>query len=284
MNRSKPRYRACSALISWMGACLLGGTDIAHAGGPAVLATESFGSSVVEEGGNGDSYTLELSNQPSGNVTVTVQPGTQFNVVSSSILTFTTSNWNVPQTVLLEAIDDAVSEGTHFDLAVHTVSGGGFNGAAAPTLLVEILDNDRAVTDLAVSMQLLTNPIGPGQRISYLVEVENLSTENAQTPYFAMGLPNDTDNMSWNCVADPGASCPMSGLGPPMHLISLPGGTQVSYLVDIDISPLAAEGTAITAIATVEANDSFDPELSNNSASRTDVLGPDRLFNDGFDP
>lgn len=256
----------------------------AHAGGPAVVLTETFGSTVVEEGGNGDFYTLVLSNQPTGNVSVTVLPGSQVSVFSSPMLTFTTSNWNVPQTVVLDAVDDVVPEGNHFDLVTHSASGGGFNGATTPTLQVSIIDNDRATTDLAVTMQLLSNPIGPGQRISYVVEVTNLSTENAMSAFFAMGLPNDTDNMSWVCVPDPGASCPLSGQGPPLHLIGLSGGAGVSYLVDVDISPLATEGTPINAIATVEANDSVDPELSNNSASLTEALGPDRLFKDGFDP
>ncbi|AVP97063.1 hypothetical protein C7S18_07585 [Ahniella affigens] len=264
-----------------MGLSLVANTVVA--GGPAVLLTESFGSTIVEEGGNGDTYTLALSNQPTGNVTVTVLVGSNIQVVSASVLTFTTSNWNTPQTVSLNAVDDTLPEGTHFELVNHSVSGGGFGGATTPIVQVTIFDNDRAITDLAVTMQLVNNPIGPGQRISYLVDVTNLSAENALVPFFAMGTPNDTDDMSWVCVADPGASCPMSGQGPPLHTISLAGGTGVSYLVDVTVSPLVTEGAPINAVASVEANDSTDPELSNNSASRTDLVGPDSLFRNGFE-
>lgn len=284
MERSAPRRReplSRAALMCLVGVVLTGPSS---AGGPVVLLTETFGSTVVEEGGNGDFYTLALSNQPTGNVTVSVLAGPQVQVLSSPTLTFTTLNWNVPQAVTIDAVDDSVPEGNHFDLITHSASGGGFTGAATPTVQVSIIDNDRAVTDLSVSMQLLNNPIGPGQRISYLVDVSNLSIENALSAFFAMGLPTNTDNMSWVCVADPGATCPTSGQGPPQHLISLPGGSGVSYLVEVDISSLATEGTGIDATATVEANDSIDPMLGNNSATRTDILGPDRLFKDGFDP
>ncbi|MEV0407005.1 cellulase family glycosylhydrolase [Actinoallomurus sp. NPDC050550] len=62
----------------------------------------------VPEGGTAG-YTVRLNAQPSGDVTVTSTAGTgdgDITVVSGATLTFTTSNWNTPQTVKLGAAED----------------------------------------------------------------------------------------------------------------------------------------------------------------------------------
>ncbi|MEV4413240.1 glycoside hydrolase family 48 protein, partial [Catellatospora sp. NPDC049609] len=63
----------------------------------------------VPEGGTA-SYTVRLATQPSGTVTVTNGAGsgdTNLTVSSGLTLTFTASNWNVPQTVVLAAAQDS---------------------------------------------------------------------------------------------------------------------------------------------------------------------------------
>ncbi len=62
----------------------------------------------VPEGGTG-SYTVRLQAQPSGNVTVTSTAGTgdtNVTVAAGANLTFTTGNWQTPQTVTLAAAQD----------------------------------------------------------------------------------------------------------------------------------------------------------------------------------
>ena len=57
----------------------------------------------VAEGGATDTFTVSLKSQPSANVTITLNPGTQV-TVSPSPLTFTAGNWSTPQTVTVTAV------------------------------------------------------------------------------------------------------------------------------------------------------------------------------------
>ncbi|MFC1766916.1 hypothetical protein ACFL6U_33180, partial [Planctomycetota bacterium] len=84
-----------------------------------VTIVESGGSTdVAEEGPTSDTYTVVLDSQPSGTVTITVDPDSQSEVNSSGAgnsvdLTFLTTNWDSPQTVTVTAIDDTDIEGAH---------------------------------------------------------------------------------------------------------------------------------------------------------------------------
>ena len=53
---------------------------------------------------------MRLDTQPTANVTVAINPGSQV-TVSEPTLTFTPANWNVAQTLTVTAVDDAVVEG-----------------------------------------------------------------------------------------------------------------------------------------------------------------------------
>ena len=60
----------------------------------------------ITEGDN-DRYTVVLSSQPTGTVTVT--PGVSGNSdvsVSAEVLTFTSGNWSAPQTVTVTVTED----------------------------------------------------------------------------------------------------------------------------------------------------------------------------------
>ena len=63
----------------------------------------------VTEGGAYDSYTVVLASDPIADVTVSIFNTTQA-YTSASELTFTSTDWNVPQTVQVHAFDDLRSE------------------------------------------------------------------------------------------------------------------------------------------------------------------------------
>ena len=103
----------------------------------------------VSESGTSDTYTVVLASEPTGNVTVTVAtPGGQATAVSTSggtsTLTFTAGNWDEPQTVTVNAVDDEVAEGDHSTAVTHTASGGGYDSVSMGNVTVEIDDNDVA--------------------------------------------------------------------------------------------------------------------------------------------
>ena len=96
----------------------------------------------MEEGGT---YPLvvRLSAQPSGLVSValTGHMGTQL-TLEQSLLTFTPTNWHIPQTVTLTAGEDDNDFETNFVDLRFTASGGGYDNIAHITR-VTITDNDR---------------------------------------------------------------------------------------------------------------------------------------------
>ena len=107
-----------------------------------VLSKSSL--SVTEEDATGETYTVKLSPQPSEQVTVTVtgQSGTDL-TLDKTTLTFTTSNWNTAQTVMVKAGHD--TDGTDDPVTLtHTAAGGEYQGATTD-LSVTALDNDRAI-------------------------------------------------------------------------------------------------------------------------------------------
>lgn len=105
----------------------------------------SGGDTQLSEAGLTDTYDIVLTRQPTANVTVTIQGGAQVNALSpGNTLTFTSSNWNLPQTVTLGAVNDSVVEGNHTALVTHTATSTDFlfDGVGIPGVPVTITDND----------------------------------------------------------------------------------------------------------------------------------------------
>ena len=105
----------------------------------------------IEEGGATGSYSIVLTSQPTEEVTVTLDVGKQSTAVdqdnpANAFLTFKpdVGSWDVPQKVLVSAVDDDVDEGTHTGIVSHFVTSADpqFDGTNVPNVDVEIKDND----------------------------------------------------------------------------------------------------------------------------------------------
>ncbi len=97
---------------------------------------------VIEGPEGGASYTVVLGSQPTSTVTVTPSvssepPGANLSV-SPSNLSFTTSNWNEPQTVSVTAQDDQDVEEDAAVEVMHTVSGGDYVSVTAASVTVTV--------------------------------------------------------------------------------------------------------------------------------------------------
>ena len=127
---------------------------------PAVLVAQSAGNTAVTEGGATDTYTVVLRSQPTADVTVNVVASSQLNVNSTS-LTFTAANWNVAQTVTVNAIDDSLFEGAHTGVVSHNATSADtrYNGITVPSVSVNITDNDVAVGALPTIAENTTSPL-----------------------------------------------------------------------------------------------------------------------------
>ena len=103
----------------------------------------------IDEGGTG-TYTVRLDTEPTGIVTVTIHDPTDNTDVTTgpAALTFTTLNWNNPQTVTVTAgeDDDPLNESA---TVTHSVSGADYGSVPAANVTVSVADNDTA--DLTIS-------------------------------------------------------------------------------------------------------------------------------------
>ena len=143
-----------------------------------VQISESSGSTAVVEGGATDSYSVVLTSQPTANVVVTVSPNSQVSV-DKTTLTFTSSNWNVAQTVTVTAVNDSVAQGTHTGTISHTVasSDAGYNGIGVSSVTVSISDNDTAGVQISESSGS-TAVVEGGATDSYSVVLTSQPTAN----------------------------------------------------------------------------------------------------------
>ena len=95
---------------------------------------------VVE--GNSVSYTVQLSTQPSADVTVVITGASDTEVtVTPASLTFTSSNWDQAQTVTVSSAEDTDSTDDDVTLA-HTATGGGYTNLSAVARVAVRVDDD----------------------------------------------------------------------------------------------------------------------------------------------
>jgi Calx-beta domain/Domain of unknown function DUF11 len=100
------------------------------------------------EGGATGAFTVVLSAVPTGTATITIGTSTQCSFAPSAV-SFTSANWNTPQTVVVTATNDVVVEGSHFCApASLTPSGGGVATSAAPPPTFTVTDNDTATATI----------------------------------------------------------------------------------------------------------------------------------------
>jgi glucose/arabinose dehydrogenase len=111
---------------------------------PEVTLAETGGNTAVVEGGATDTYSLVLTLAPTADVTITLNNVGGQTTTSVGSLTFTPTNWNVPQTVTVTAVDDTIAEFTHSGTINSTVTSldSRYNGLAIAPLTVGIADND----------------------------------------------------------------------------------------------------------------------------------------------
>ena len=121
----------------------------------------------VPEGGS-NSYTLVLGSRPTGDVTVGVilPAGTDLSL-STATLTFTTGDWDVPQTVTVTAAEDDDAAADPVATLTHTVSSGGYTSTTVPDVEVSITEND--TPDIVLSKTDLSLTEGDAVGSSYTV-------------------------------------------------------------------------------------------------------------------
>jgi Ca2+-binding RTX toxin-like protein len=152
-----------------------------------VTIAQSGGSTNVTEGGATDSYTVVLNTQPTSDVTITLNTGTQL-TSSPSTLNFTTANWNTAQTVTISAVDDTFVEGTHTGVIAHTIASTdpNYSTLTIPSITANITDNDST----PIPPTIPTPPTPPIIPTNQIIRVT--------TPDFTLRDPGSTDPTNIN--------------------------------------------------------------------------------------
>ena len=125
----------------------------------------------VPEGG-ANTYSMVLSHQPSGDVTVTVNNPTDNSEVTATprTLTFTTENWHAPQTVTVAAVHDGDAADDSATVT-HGVADGGYDGVSVPDVAVTV-DDDETVS-IVLSESSLTVVEGDSTGQTYTVKLSH---------------------------------------------------------------------------------------------------------------
>ena len=120
----------------------------------SIIVTETDGSTVVAEGGAYDSYSISITDKPTLDVTISVNPAAGL-LADKTELIFTAGkcpeagNWCLPQTVTVNAVDDRIAEGNRTDVIKHLWQGGDINfNKAIADVNVNRNDNDVTISDL----------------------------------------------------------------------------------------------------------------------------------------
>jgi len=114
---------------------------------PSVSMTATDSSTSVTEGGSGDYVAVVLNAQPTADVTVTLTTDPDNQLEAIDPITFTTSNWNTPVNVYVEAVNDNTIEGNHsVNLGYSVASTDEYYNETSESnvVTVDITDNDQA--------------------------------------------------------------------------------------------------------------------------------------------
>ncbi len=138
------------------------GRGVTVAGAPLTLA-EADNSATENAKENEASYTVVLDSEPTATVTVAItNPQNSPVTLDTARLTFTTGNWNRPQTVTVTAVDDSIDNAGDERTATlaHDVSGGGYGATEDFEVAVTVTDDDAAPTALTLTVDADTGAEG----------------------------------------------------------------------------------------------------------------------------
>ena len=155
--------------------------------------------------GSSDSYTVVLTSQPNGNVTVAVGGASGDVSVDKETLTFTTNNWNDAQRVTVRAGEDNDAETDPQVTLTHTVSGGGYSAVTASAVTVDVTENDTASTKVTLSVNPSTVDENDGStQVTVTGTLDGVALTTAMSVEVTVGAGADsaTEGTDYTTVSD----------------------------------------------------------------------------------
>jgi hypothetical protein len=220
-------------------------------GTPGVTVTPTSGLTTTEAGGTA-TFTIVLNSRPAAPVTIPVTShDTTEGTVSPASVTFTPDNWNVPQTITVTGVDDAIVDGNVTYLIITGSASSddpAYNGLNAADVTVTNIDNDSGVNTPPTISHIAdqtTNEDTPLTGISFTVG-------DAETPVANLVVTATSDNVA----LIPNAHITISGMGANRTINITPVGDRSGVAA---ITVTVSDGTATTsATFTVTVNEVND--------------------------
>ncbi|WP_417748223.1 Calx-beta domain-containing protein [Rosistilla oblonga] len=144
------------------------------------------------EGGGTDSLNIRLDSQPTGNVVVSfTSSDTTEGTVAPSPITFSTTNWNVAQTVTLTGVDDPVQDGDiGYTISLSLASNDpAYDGLQAPSISATNADNEVNVTIQPVGDAITDET---GRQATFSVSIDKEPTSNVTIALSSSDLTEGT--------------------------------------------------------------------------------------------
>ena len=148
------------------------------------------------------------------------------------------------------------------------------DGLATPTMNdVTTCFADNPPADLSITKDDGVSSVAPGAPVVYTITAENPGPGDATGATVADAFPAGLTCSSWTCSSN-GGTCTASGAGDINDTVDLPAGTDITYSASCTLDVGATIGSTFsnTATLTAAANDVFDPDTGNNSATDQDTV------------
>ena len=146
------------------------------------LQVSQSGESLIE-GGDSETFSVNLTKEPGANVTVTLALDTGNSVALAldplGPLTFTPDTWSQAQTVSVSVPDNTTIEVNAFQRINLVASGGGADGASA-NVDFWVFDNDAST--LEVTLAASPNPVDEGAAVTITATLSETPTEDVVIP------------------------------------------------------------------------------------------------------
>ena len=204
-------------------------------------------------------YTVQLSSEPTGDVTLNVNPASGF---SSSVvsLTFTPSNWNATQTVTITAEDNRVI-GDYTAQVNHSVNSADskYSFIAPGQVTVNVIDDDGGTGNIVISTNMLAfNDIDGATGATYTISLSHDPVpEKTVQVDVSLSSGNSTLSVSPTVVNFGGAA----GRGPKIITVTRASGASGVIMADIFV---AISHTIATGV-------SYDPNITTFANSEDTV-------------
>ncbi|MEM9365542.1 MAG: Calx-beta domain-containing protein [Planctomycetota bacterium] len=134
----------------------------------------------VTEGGNTDSFTAVLTRQPSADVSLSITPNLANTVsLSQATVTFTTANWDTPQTITVTALEDDIAAGERtIQLVTSDVSSAdnAYDGLSVPDPSVTVTDDDTSGVTVNPTFGLFVDEAGTTRDVQVRLQSEPVAT------------------------------------------------------------------------------------------------------------